>query len=471
MIESPQDSIPPTSRKWFAESPHIGQSINKSAHCLSSFVHTYVETEAAASSRNGGSDEELTMQLTGKTHSPYWHNRCQTKNMTHRNYILFLLTCLALIANTPGVGARTSTFDVARGNQTYSVSVSYDVEKAYAGTHNLEVTISIQSRDAKNLELVSVEAADQPKIRFRESSRDSADTGGLRTTEYKYVADIPADTEPRVYAVTLTLAYPGDKNATRTFDLFVGVRNKGKLNAVADDTNTVEFYTGTTNTYRLELENNFPDFPVNVRSVSIKSDPVGLIESKTIPVEGLSIDPLQRGAIDLTFKAAPMSLSSLLGGFSDSSRMILHVTYDDSFGHVITDLTCPVKIKVRPRDRFLAIAMLIGVAIGAILKLSLQQLQRQGIISTREVVVAAGITSLIGVVVSFVAVVGRIKIIAFDQMGSYDNPAAIFIISLAGTFCGAQLLSTLFKFGGGTATDSAPAPDNHAGYARVLKEG
>lgn len=398
------------------------------------------------------------MQLTSKTHSPYWHKRCRTKVMTHRNYILFLLTCLALIANTPGVSARTSNFDVTRGNQTYAISVSYDVEKAYAGTHNLEVTISIQTRDAQNLELVNLEAADQPKIRFHESSRNADDPAGLRTTEYKYLADIPADIEPRAYAITLTLAYPGDKNASRTFDLYVGVRNKGKLNVVADDESTAEFYTGTNNTYRLELENNFPDFTVNVRSISIKSDPLGLIESKTIPVEGLSIDPLQRGAIDLTFKAAPMSFSSLLGGFSDTSKMIVHVTYDDSYGHVITDLTCPVKIKVRPRDRFLAIAMLIGVAIGAVLKLCLQQLQRQGIISTREVVVAAGITSLIGVVVSFVAVVGRIKIIAFDQMGSYDNPAAIFIISLAGTFCGAQLLSTLFKFGGGTATDSAPAP-------------
>jgi hypothetical protein len=89
--------------------------------------------------------------------------------------------------------------------------------------------------------------------------------------------------------------------------------------------------------------------------------------------------------------------------------------------------------------------MIVGVIIGAILKLYLQRLQQQGIITRREVLVAVGITSLIGLVVSFIAVVGRIKIIAFDQMGSYDNPAVIFVISLAGAVGGAQLLSTLFK--------------------------
>jgi len=150
-----------------------------------------------------------------------------------------------------------------------------------------------------------------------------------------------------------------------------------------------------------------------------------------------------------------MSFSNLLSGFSESTKLILHVTYDDSYGHVITDLVHPVKVKIRPRDRVLVIAMLIGVVIGAILKLYLQRLQQQGIITRREVLMAVGITSLIGLVVSFVAVVGRIKIIAFDQMGSYDNPAVIFVIGLAGAVGGAQLLSTFFKQGSSNA--AAPA--------------
>jgi len=387
--------------------------------------------------------------------------------MTLTSLKLLVLISLLLIA-TAAASARTSTFEVTRGTQKYFGTVSYDVEKAYAGTHTLEVTISLNTKDATNVELIKLEAPDQTKIQFTESSRipSSDPATGVQTTEYRYLADIPAETEPRIYLITLVLSYPGDKNTSRTFELYVGVRNKGKLNIVSDAATTTEFYTGMTNSYRIELENNFPDYPVNIRSVSVNSDPQGLIESKTLQIQDMSIDPLQRGAIDLDLKAAPMSFTNLLSGFSDSSRLILHVTYDDSYGHVVTDLTYPVKIKVRPRDRVLIVAMLIGVVIGAILKCYLQRLQQQGIISRREAIIAIGITSLIGLVVSFIAVVGRIKIIAFDQMGSYDNPAVIFVISLAGAVGGAQLLSTFFKMGSSssssapatsTATTSAPA--------------
>lgn len=373
-----------------------------------------------------------------------------------RLYNLPLLVCLLIAASSPA-SARTFPLEKVRwGTQEFSGFVSYEVEKAYAGNSNLEVIFSFSTKGATNLELVKIESPDPTKIQFKQIGKNASfdDTTGLTTIEYKYLADIPANTEPRIFLITLSLAYPGDKNTDRTFWLYAGVRNKGKLNVVADGVSTTEFYTGTGNTYRLDLENNFPDYPVNVRSVTIKSDPLGLIESETIPINNFSIDPLQRGTIDLKLKAASMSFTNLLSGFNDSTRMILSVTYDDGYGRVITDLSYPMKVKIRARDRVLVIAMLIGVVIGAILKLYLQRLQQQGIITRREVLIAVGITSLIGLVVSFVAVVGRIKIIAFDQMGSYDNPAVIFVISLAGAVGGAQLLSTFFK-GSGSSTPPA----------------
>jgi signal peptidase I len=380
--------------------------------------------------------------------------------MRYLFYKVPVLVCL-LIALSAVTTARTFPLEkISRGNQEFSGTVSYDVEKAYAGNHNLEVFVSLSTKGLKNLELIKFDPPDQTKIRLTEISKvasfDSAT--GLQTTVYKYLADIPEGTEPRIYLTTLSLGYPGDKNTNRTVWLYVGVRNKGKLNVIADSINTTEFYTGTTNTYHLELENNFPDFPVNVRSVTIKSDPLDLVESATTPIENTSIDALQRGAIDLKVKTAPLSFSNLLSGFGDSPRLVLNVTYDDSYGRVVTDLSYPVKVKIRPRDRILVIAMLVGVVIGAILRLYLQRLQRRGVITRREKLAAIGITSLIGLVVSFVALVGRIKIVAFDQMGSYDNPGVIFIISLAGAVGGAQLLSTLLKPASGS-TDPGPAAD------------
>lgn len=369
-------------------------------------------------------------------------------------FVLLLLIAAAASATN----ARTFPLEkITRGTQEFFGTVSYDVEKAYAGNANLELTVSLSTKATTNLDLIKFEPPEPAKIRFTQiSSISSMDPAtGLQTSEYKYLVDIQEGTEPRIYLVTISFGSPNEKIINRTFWLYVGVRNKGKLGVVSDGVTTTEFYTGSTNKYRLELENNFPDFPVNVRSVTIKSDPLGLIESATVPVENVSIDPAQRGAIELDLKTAPMSFSNLLSGFSDSTKLIIQVTYDDSYGHVITDLVHPVKVKIRPRDRVLIIAMLIGVIIGAVLKLYLQRLQQQGVITRREVVMAVGITSLIGLVVSFVAVVGRIKIIAFDQMGSYDNPAVIFVISLAGAVGGAQLLSTFFK---SSSSSGAPAP-------------
>ena len=386
-----------------------------------------------------------------------WHCRCHNKGMRRRSFLKPFILASVVIAAAATAGARTFPLEkITKGTQEFFGTVSYDVEKAYAGNHNLELTVTLSTKDTSKLELTRFDSPDQAKIQFKEMSNgEFVDPAtGLRTTEYKYLADIPDGTEPRIYLITIAFASPGDKNINRTFWLYVGVRNKGKLSVVTDSTSTTEFYTGTVNNYQLQLENNFPDYPVNIKSITFRSDPRGLIDSKTVDVPNLSIDPAQRGVINLDLKTAPMSFTNLLSGFNDSSRLIVDITYDDGYGRTVTDLSQAVKVKVRPRDRVLAIAMLIGVIIGAILKLYLQRLQQQGIISRREVIVAVGITSLIGLVVSFIAVVGRIKIIAFDQMGSYDNPAVIFVISLAGAVGGAQLLSTFFKSGSSSSASN-----------------
>ena len=400
------------------------------------------------------------MTPTAASKPTSWHNRCHARGMRHSFHKSLILACVVL-ATAMTASARTFPLEkITRGNQEFFGTVSYDVEKAYAGNHNLELLISLSTKDAAQMDLIKLDPPDQTQIQFKEMSNDGFldPATGLRTSEYKYLADIPDGTEPRIYLITVSFGSPNEKNINRTFWLYVGVRNKGKLSVVTDSDSTIEFFTGTTNKYQLQLENNFPDYAVNIKNITIRSDPSGLVESKTVDVSNMSIDPAQRGVIDLDLKAAPMSFTNLLSGFSDSTRLKMDVTYDDGYGRSVTDLSQSVKIKIRPRDRILVVAMLIGVIIGAILKLYLQRLQQQGLITRREVFVAVTITSLIGLVVSFIAVVGRIKIIAFDQMGSYDNPAVIFVISLAGAVGGTQLLSTFFKSGSSSAASATPTP-------------
>ncbi|MEN3330534.1 MAG: hypothetical protein V7638_5341, partial [Acidobacteriota bacterium] len=307
------------------------------------------------------------MDPTTFTKPARWHNHCHTEDMRRLLLKTLILACV-LIAAAATTSARTFPLEkITRGNQEFFGTVSYDVEKAYAGNHNLELSVSLSTKDPSKLELTRFDPPDQSKIQFKEMSDDEfVDAAtGLRTTEYKYLADIPDGTEPRIYLITISFASPGDKNINRTFWLYAGVRNKGKLSIVTDSTSTTEFYTGTTNKYQLQLENNFPDYSVNIKSITVRSDPRGLIESKTIDITNMSIDPAQRGIIDLDLKTAPMSFTNLLSGISDSTRLILDVTYDDGYGRSVTDLSQAVKMKIRPRDRVLVIAMLVGVVIGA----------------------------------------------------------------------------------------------------------
>ena len=389
-----------------------------------------------------------------------WHNRCPIEYMRFLFPKAFALACVVIAAAT-AAAARTFPLEkINRGTQEFFGTVSYDVEKAYAGNHNLEVAVSLTTKDTAKLDLTKFDPPEQTNIQFREiSNDDSLDPAtNLRTSEYKYLADIPDGIEPRIYLITISFAVPGEKNISRMFWLYVGVRSNGKLSIVSDSENPTEFYTGTTNKYQLKLVNNFADYSVNIKNVTIKSDPSGLVEEQTANISNTSIDPAQRGAIDFELKTAPMSFTNLLSGFSDSTSLIVDVTYDDGYGRTVTDLSKSVKLKIRPRDRVLVVAMLFGVIIGAILKLYLQRLQQQGVITRREVIVAVSITSLIGLVVSFIAVVGRIKIIAFDQMGSYDNPAVIFVISFAGAVGGAQLLSTFFRSSTSSNTTNTSSP-------------
>jgi len=386
-------------------------------------------------------------------------NLCSARNICHRLYNLLILASLLLTATT-FASARTFNLDKIRfGSQEFSGFVSYEVEKAYAGNSNLEVLVSFSTRGTTNLQLLKFEASDASKITFKRIREDASldPATGLLTTEYRYLADISAATEPRIYLITLSLGYPGEKNTDSIFWFYAGVRNKGKLNVVTDSVSTTELFTGINNKYTLELENNFPNYPVNVRSITIKSDPAGLIESTTIPVGDFSIDSLQRRSLELNLNAASMSFTNLLSGFSDSTQLILNVTYDDGYGRVITDLSYPLKVKLRARDRILVIAMLIGVLIGALLKLLLQIRQQQEI-NGRDKLIAVGTTILIGSVVSIIAVVGRIKIMAFDLRGSYDNPAVIFLIGIAGAIGGAKLLSMFFRQESSSPTPPPPAP-------------
>src|SRR5690349_15462477 len=135
-----------------------------------------------------------------------WHYRCQSRRMS-RSFLKAVILACVVIATAATAAARTFPLEkITRGNQEIFGTVSYDVEKAYAGNHNLELAISLSTKDTVKLELTRFDSPDQAKIQFKDLSNDEFvdPATGLRTTQYKYLADIPDNTEPRIYLITIS---------------------------------------------------------------------------------------------------------------------------------------------------------------------------------------------------------------------------------------------------------------------------
>lgn len=355
------------------------------------------------------------------------------------NYSSKLLILVLLIITTRATASATTfEFNVRGDSQVFACRLSYDVPMAYAGNDALKVNVTVETKGAADLEGITFESPDRNKIDFTEDGKNFATTRetGLRTAEYKFLANIREGIEPKNYTIAIVFKYPGQLPVRNSFTLSVGVRNNGKLNVV-NGISTPEFCVGRTNKYQIDLQNNFQDYPTKIRSITVSSDPADVVERTSVSLQDVTIEPLQRKSIPVELKAAPISFSNLLNGFGDSSQLVLQIEYEDGNGRIITDLVQRVKLKMKPSGSTLLIAMFIGGTIGALVKCYREKKRILKLDTLLAVVV--------GLAVAFVAIVAKIKIMAFDISGGYDNPAMLAIISFGAALGGMPILLSIFK--------------------------
>ncbi|HKS10326.1 MAG TPA: hypothetical protein VJS13_12320 [Pyrinomonadaceae bacterium] len=368
--------------------------------------------------------------------------------MNYSSKLLILVLLIITAAST--ASAKTFEFNVRENNQVFACRLTYDVALAYAGNEALKVTVSVETQGPADLEGISFESSDRNKIDFIEDGKNFSTTRetGLRTAEYSFLANIREGIEPKNYTLAIVFRYPGQLPIRQYFPLCVGVRNKGKL-TVVNGSSTPEFYVGKSNKYQIELQNNFQDYATKIRSITVSSEPAGVVEPVSVPFQDVTIEPLQRKSISVDVKAAPISFTNLLNGFGDSSELIVQVDYEDGNGRVITDLRQPVKLRMKPSGATLLLAMLIGGVIGALAKCYRQK--------ERILKLDTLLAIVVGLAVAFVAIVAKIKIMAFDISGGYDNPAMLAIISCGAALGGMPILLSIFR---SPNQSSAPAQAN-----------
>ena len=365
---------------------------------------------------------------------------------------------MLLVVATLNVYGSTCELPITTSDKrVFIVTVTYEVDQAYAGNEYFPLEVSITSNNGSAADLVLKECRppDGTKLDTRlESAGES---------RYKCVINIKNEADPRRYRIDFIFQY-ANQSLTNYCLLAVGVRmNKDAGGndrvSIKPKANPIEFQASRRNEFRFDIHNGFPDYPAVIKSVTFTAsspDLLSNIDVSSLDAPSNQIDPLQTTHASAKFDVAGMTLRDLLIGFPDKAHLNVDVTYTDGFGRTISDLHQEFPIALRPRDRVLYLAIAIGVIVGTLIKIYLQRLKSQGVINNREVVKAVAITVIIGLVVSVIALAGQIKVTAFELTGSYDKPIVIFIIGLTGALVGAQLLmSWINRLGGkGETKDS-----------------
>jgi hypothetical protein len=358
-------------------------------------------------------------------------------------------------------------------NDYYLIEAQYDKTQAFSGSPNLYFKVVLKTPENKPvpadqvLKLVTeYELLRDSGIRLISENSDGNPElntkDGYKEEIYTFQIEIPENTPPRSHKLKLKFRYLNrDKTSvvTRPFDLNVGLLSKGKLKVTVTGEPLTAGHDGL---YVLRLQNEYPDYAINIHKVTVSSTPAGLINKIDLVDVGdakaqvngntvffttpLTIGKYQQATIQLRIKARDMSAGNWLFGFDEGSTLGFGFEYDDSNLRTISDYSADVPVKIGPGDWKLLGAMLVGVLIGTGLKFYLEYLRRTGVIRRKEVGVFVTITMVVGIVIAIIAWAGQIQIIAFKDINfSYDRPVVIFVIGLVGALAGVHYLNNWAK--------------------------
>jgi hypothetical protein len=286
---------------------------------------------------------------------------------------------------------------------------------------------------------------------YKEDDRDKENPDPIYfVTVYTLNVVVKPKAEPRPYSIKLSFRYLDDEPIEQYLNLNIGVKGKDThLTIVKEDDEEHKpllIYSGETNSYHLTLRNDFPRYEMNIQKITVESIPENLIKFKenALVSSPINLQPADQPKVEIRFDVEKMGFTNLVSGFGSSPKLKLTITYDDGFGRTAY-FTDKREVDIKPRDRVLIIAMVIGVLVGGFIRYYLEYLARRRRITRSELFKFMFYTVVFGMVVTALALFGRIKVTAFDIAGSFDTPLAIFIIGLAGAVAGVQLFVSWYK--------------------------
>jgi hypothetical protein len=308
-------------------------------------------------------------------------------------------------------------------------------------------------RDQENLtiETVSVQKTeDHPGVEVRpDESSPPQDIRGpvINSRTYHYRIIIDGKAKPLLYRIKLAMKYRGEMSDASQY-LPVGTTAGRRLEVNGTETpKSVACWTGHDCAAALNLVNTFPYYDINIRKISVSSEPAGLVEDAT---GAAAVPRIGRDGGDahlpVPFRASSMSLQKAFLGFGVDPKLVVRIEYDDTHERVGT-LTHRFALDLKPNVYYLFGTLLVGAFLGTVIRFDLRRLERDGYITRRQKIKFAAGTAVVGVIVSVIAVLMDLRLVVFQSQSAFSvyDPRVLLFIGFVGTIGGIPLLYSLLK--------------------------
>lgn len=158
--------------------------------------------------------------------------------------------------------------------------------------------------------------------------------------------------------------------------------------------------------------------------------------------------------LNIVLKAKPITLSRIFRGFG-RPEVTARIDYEDEYGRALSTQTM-VDLNIRPNILVIGIFLVLGAAIGTLVRIDLGRLQRAGVISKKERAVFAATTFASGIIVCLIALFANIKLVVSSDSYSAWDPKVLFLTALVATVTGLPILYAYLKL----PRPTEPAPPN-----------
>jgi hypothetical protein len=250
------------------------------------------------------------------------------------------------------------------------------------------------------------------------------------------------------------------------FKLPMGASARNWLD-VEDDQQIVSCWTGSDcSAATLSVNNKIP-YGVTVTGVTVTSDPGDLLQETASNFQQQKIGANEPGTVKFTVKAKSISLARIFSGFGKAPQLTATLNLVDEAGRRGFSKPRKLNLEMRPNLLVLFITIVLGVAIGTVIRIDLGRLEKAGLISRKQRFVFAGTTVATGLLVSMIALFTNLKMVVFNDQNTYStwDPRMLFLTGLVGTIGGIPILYGLLKLpkpGVGPADDKTPPSGGHS---------